>query len=208
MNLVVLCMSDKTLTAKEIRGDVVEIAQQLGQIESGRHVVLVYPNLETLREIYSRYCRTALENNELVLLLTYYETADSVRHTLTMVGIDVKRYEKERALMIIEDITKTYFGSGQDFLFFLNILNKQQEKRGKNGISVIADMGIFYHFNNNDKDALFRFERSLPAKFDIRLKRFCYYHVRDFDRLEEKEKQDLLEQHYLRVIAARHPMID
>jgi len=201
-------MSDKTLTAKEIRGDVAEIAQQLEQIESGGHVVLVYPNLETLREIYSHYCRTALENNELVLLLTYYETADSVRHTLTMVGIDVKRYEKERALMIIEDITKTYFGSGQDFLFFLNILNKQQEKRGKNGISVIADMGIFYHFNNNDKDALFRFERSLPAKFDIRLKRFCYYHVRDFDRLEEKEKQDLLEHHYLRVIAASHPMID
>jgi len=201
-------MSDKTLTAKEIRGDVAEIAQKLEQIESGGHVVLVYPNLETLREIYSHYCRTALENNELVLLLTYYETADSVRHTLTMVGIDVKRYEKERALMIIEDITKTYFGSGQDFLFFLNILNKQQEKRGKNGISVIADMGIFYHFNNNDKDALFRFERSLPAKFDIRLKRFCYYHVRDFDRLEEKEKQDLLEHHYLRVIAAPHPMID
>jgi MEDS: MEthanogen/methylotroph, DcmR Sensory domain len=208
VNLVVLCMSDKTLTAKEIRGDVAEIAQKLEQIESGGHVVLVYPNLETLREIYSHYCRTALENNELVLLLTYYETADSVRHTLTMVGIDVKRYEKERALMIIEDITKTYFGSGQDFLFFLNILNKQQEKRGKNGISVIADMGIFYHFNNNDKDALFRFERSLPAKFDIRLKRFCYYHVRDFDRLEEKEKQDLLEHHYLRVIAAPHPMID
>jgi hypothetical protein len=201
-------MSDKTLTAKEIRGDVVEIAQQLGQIESGRHVVLVYPNLETLREIYSHYCRTALENNELVLLLTYYETAYSVRHTLTEVGIDVKRHEKERALMIIEDITKTYFGSGQDFLFFLNILNKQQVKRGKNGISVIADMGIFYHFNDNDKDALFRFERSLPAKFDIRLKRFCYYHIHDFDRLEEKEKQDLLEQHYLQVIAAPHPMID
>jgi KaiC/GvpD/RAD55 family RecA-like ATPase len=201
-------MSDKTLTAKEIRGDVAEIAQRLRQIESGGHVVLVYPNMETLRKIYAHYCRTALENNELVLLLTYYETADSVRHTLTEVGIDVKRYEKERALMIIEDITKTYFGSGQDFLFFLNILNKQQEKHGKNGISVIADMGIFYHFNNNNKDALFRFERSLPTKFDIRLKRFCYYHIHDFDRLEEKEKQDLLEQHYLRVIAVPHPIID
>src|SRR2546423_976424 len=183
-----LCMSDKTLTAKEIRGDVAEIAQQLEQIESGGHVVLVYPNMETLREIYSHYCRTALENNELVLLLTYYETADSVRHTLTEVGIDVKRYEKERALMIIEDITKTYFGSGQDFLFFLKILNKQQEKRGKNGISVIADMGIFYHFQNKtNKDVLIKFESSLPAKFDIKLKRFCNYHKRDFDRLDEQE---------------------
>jgi hypothetical protein len=126
---------------------------------------------------------------------------------LKEIGIEVDRHEKEKNLMIIEDITKTYFGSGQDFLFFLDILSKQKEKRGKNGISVIADMGIFYHFNDNNKDALLEFERSLPPKFDIRLKRFCNYHKRDFDRLEEKEKQDLLEHHY-REVKVFHPMID
>jgi hypothetical protein len=44
---------------------------------------------------------------------------------------------------------------------------------GKNGMSVIADMGIFYHFTDNNKDALIEFERSLPSKFDINLKRIC-----------------------------------
>jgi hypothetical protein len=161
---------DNTLYNKEISGDVFQITHKLDEIDYGEHIILIYPNLDSLREIYSHYCRTAFENNELVLLLTYYETADSVRHTLTEVGVEVKRYEKERALMIIEDITKTYFGSGQDFLFFLNILNKQQEKHGKNGISVIADMGIFYHFQNN-KDSLVRFERSLPSRFDTKLKK-------------------------------------
>jgi MEDS: MEthanogen/methylotroph, DcmR Sensory domain len=197
---------DNTLYNKEISGDVFEITHKLDEIDYGEHIILIYPNLDSLREIYSHYCRTAFENNELVLLLTYYETADSVRHTLTEVGVEVKRYEKERALMIIEDITKTYFGSGQDFLFFLNILNKQQEKHGKNGISVIADMGIFYHFQNN-KDSLVRFERSLPSRFDTKLKRICNYHKRDFDRLEEQEKQDLLENHYRRV-RVLHPIID
>jgi hypothetical protein len=120
--------------------------------------------------------------------------------------------------MIIEDITKIYFGSGHDFLFFLDILNKQKEKWGKNGISVIADMGIFFHFQNdtskdvhfqNDtsKDALIKFESSLPVNFDSNLKRFCNYHKRDFDRLEEQEKQDLLEHHY-REVKVFHPMID
>ena len=89
----------------------------------------------------------------------YYETADRVRKTLKEIGIEVDRHEKKKNLMIIEDITKIYFGSGHDFLFFLDILNKQKEKWGKNGISVIADMGIFYHFNDNYKDALVEFER-------------------------------------------------
>jgi hypothetical protein len=110
--------------------------------------------------------------------------------------------------MVIEDITKIYFGSGHNFLFFLDILNKQKEKRGKNGISVMADMGIFYHFQNDtSKDTLVRFERSLHTKFDVKVKRFCNYHKQDFDRLEEQEKQDLLEYHY-REVKVLHPMID
>jgi hypothetical protein len=42
--------------------------QQLAGIDYGEHVILIYPNLDSLREIYSQYCRNALEDNELVLL--------------------------------------------------------------------------------------------------------------------------------------------
>jgi hypothetical protein len=62
------------LSNKKIRGNVFEITQQLAGIDYGEHVILIYPNLDSLREIYSQYCRDALENNKLVLLLTYYET--------------------------------------------------------------------------------------------------------------------------------------
>jgi len=40
-------------------------------------------------------------------LLTYYETTDRIRQTLKEIGIEVDRHEKEKNLMIIEDITKT-----------------------------------------------------------------------------------------------------
>jgi hypothetical protein len=66
----------------ELTGTSSEIVEQLPTIAYGNHIVLIYPNLYSLREIYSRYCKTALENNEVVLLLTYYETIDCVRQTL------------------------------------------------------------------------------------------------------------------------------
>jgi hypothetical protein len=197
---------DKTLTIKEICGDALEITPQLNHIQDGEHIILIYPDLNSLREIYSHYCKSALENHELVLLLVYYETANRVRQTLKEIGIDVESYEKGRTLLIIEDIAKAYFGSAEDFLFFLEIIDKQQKRHGKNGISVIADMGVFYHFQEN-KDALVRFESLLPARFDIKLKRICNYHKRDFDRLEVQEKRYVIESH-CRQIKVAHPMTE
>src|SRR5689334_3849543 len=114
----------------EVTGTSSEIVEQLTTITYGDHIVLIYPNLCSFREFYSRYCKTALENNEIVLLLTYYETIDGVRQNLKEIDIDTEKYEKERALMIIQDITRTYFGSADDFLFFIKILDKHQERRG------------------------------------------------------------------------------
>ena len=151
-----------THTSNEITGTTLEILERLNTIEHGEHIILIYPNMYSFREIYSQYCKTALKNNEIVLLLTYYEIIDNVRQTLKEIDIDVEKYEMENVL-IIEDITKTYFGSIRDFLSFLKVFDKQQEKLDKNGLSVIADMGVFFHFQNN-KDALMNFESSLLSK--------------------------------------------
>jgi hypothetical protein len=192
----------------EITGTWSEIIRKLNKIDHGEHIILIYPNMDSFREIYSHYCKTALENNEIVLLLTYYETIDNVRQTLKEIGIDIEKYEKEKALMIIQDITRTYFGSTEDFLFFLRILDKQQEKRGKKGLSVIADMGVSFHHHqqNNKKNVVIEFERSLGSKFDIKLKRFCSYHKQDFNRFAEEEKIHLLQAHHLKIKC--FPIID
>jgi len=40
------------------------------------------PDIQTLRKTYSRYVKSQLEdNNEIVLILPYYETANNVRKT-------------------------------------------------------------------------------------------------------------------------------
>src|SRR5919198_2083202 len=105
-----------------ITGSSNEILEYLTHTEYGAHSIIVYPTIGTLREIYLRYAKRQLEdNNEIVLILPYYETTDKVRKTLSegFVNnitdgeddnaavndtrsnsiIDVEKYEKEGSLM-------------------------------------------------------------------------------------------------------------
>jgi hypothetical protein len=187
-----------------ITGNSSDVLKQLRQAESGAHYIIVYYDLMTLRQIYAGYIKTQLEdNNELVLILPYYETTETVRNVLSEENnssnggsiIDVRKYEKEGSLMII-DSADAYFSSDTDLMSFIEKLAKQAQFSGKNGISVIADLASFYYFNRIDK--LIEYEMSLPTKFDdnMKLKGFCFYHQEDFDRrLSKEEKQKLLEHH-------------
>ena len=209
-----------------ITGSDNEILGHLINVDYGSHSILVYPNIETLRETYSRYAKSQLEdNNEIVLILPYYETADKVRKTLsegvvnniadddddtaaindtkTNSIIDVRKYEKEGSLMIVDSV-KGYFGSdsnyeGEDRLMsFFKQLVKKAESLGKNGVSVIADLGSFYHYqSNNATEKLFEHELSLPSKYEgMKFKGFCAYHKADFERrFTEEQKQMLLDHH-------------
>jgi hypothetical protein len=54
----------------------------------GTHCLMVYPDLLTLRAIYSQYTKILLEEkNEIVLILPYYETTDMVRLVLSGANI-------------------------------------------------------------------------------------------------------------------------
>jgi hypothetical protein len=203
-----------------------EILDHLNNIEYSSHSILVYPNIETLRETYSTYARSQLEdNNEIVLILPYYETANRVRKTLSEGFVnniaegkandgtvndinsnsilEVKKYEKEGSLLIM-DSAKAYFDSdnnykGKDSLMsFFKQLVKKAESLDKNGVSVIADLGSFYHHQStNTTKKLFEHELSLPSKYEgMKFKGFCAYHKADFDkRFTEEQKQKLLQHH-------------
>jgi hypothetical protein len=74
--------------------------------EYGVHCLVVYPDMNTLRRIYSYYTKKQLEdNNEIVLIVPYYETTEMVRSVLSGEKennqgsiIDVRKYEKEALL--------------------------------------------------------------------------------------------------------------
>jgi hypothetical protein len=177
------------------QGHAVDVSEELRKSAIGAHALVLYPDLLTLRELYSLYARSALANSEIVLILPYLETADSVRQILSedSANIDVRKYEKEQSLLIIDSL-KGYFGLQEGLIPFLLQTADFAKKSGKS-LSVLSDMGSFFYYNK--KDDLLQYEMSLPSRYEeMNLKGFCAYHLRDFDvRFSEKERQDLIKHH-------------
>jgi MEDS: MEthanogen/methylotroph, DcmR Sensory domain len=187
---------------QQTKGTIDAIFEEIRNTEYGVHYLVIYPDMITLRRFYSYYAKMQLDNNEIVLILPYYETTEMVRNVLSGEDkynqgstIDVRKYEKEGSLMIIDSV-KAYFRSDTDLMSFIGSLSKQAQNSGKSGVSVIADLASFYFHNQIDK--LIEYEMSLPTQYDdeMNLKGFCLYHQEDFDkRLSKQQKQKLLEHH-------------
>ena len=180
------------------RGKAVEVSQELKKSAFGAHFLVIYPDLSTLREMYSHYVKSALsdEGNEIVLILPFLETVDNVRRILsdTSADIDVSKYEKEQSLLIMDSL-KSYFGMQNGLIPFVIQTIKYATTSGKIGLSILADMGSFFYYDK--KDDLLQYEIALPLKYkNMNLKGFCVYHKKDFDRrLTDKERQLLMEEH-------------
>lgn len=198
-----------------------EALESLNNSSRGTHCLVVYPDLITLRTLYTHYTKIQLEKNEIVLILPYYETTDMVRLFLSGIdvygdnnnnnpfgysGIEVGKYEKEGSLMIMDSL-KAYFPSeeqgsfnnkntqwGLNLISFIDILLKHAKRRRKDGVTVLSDLGSFYHnSHNHSNQKLIEYEKSIPKKYeDMSLKGFCLYHQNDFRRYFSQEQQGQL----------------
>ena len=159
--------------------------EQINQSEYGAHHLIVYQDLGILRELYTKYVKTQLEKeNKTVIILPHYETVENLKRNLLPAG-NVKSYGDS---LIVIDSIKGLFEMGNHIAFV-----NEQVKRAKNGVSVIADGGPFFHLNKTDK--LMEHELSMPSQFGVNLKRFCVFHKRDFNMLSEEQRQKLVNHH-------------
>jgi hypothetical protein len=90
--------------------------------------------------MYSHYIKAALKNNEIVVILPFYETVNNVRCILSedSACIDVRKYEKEQSLLIIDSL-KGYFGSQDGLIPFVKKIVQFAKASGRDGVSVIGD---------------------------------------------------------------------
>jgi hypothetical protein len=174
--------------------NVVSTSEWLELSKYGEHSMLVYSSLGEFRQIYSDYCKIALErNNEIVLLIPHYETVNSVRETLNKT-IDASKYEVEGTLVIVD--TGNAFQKSNDvynILLMINLLAKRAQDLRKNGLSMIADAGSFFLYEKMEE--LVKHELSIPPDLGIKCKAFCCYHKKDFDNLDGQEKKALFDHH-------------
>jgi MEDS: MEthanogen/methylotroph, DcmR Sensory domain len=186
-------VTDKTQTI--FQGYAEDISKQLRRSEIGSHFLVGYPDLLPLREMYSHYTKSALyEGNEIVVILPYYETADSVRSILSEdpACLDVAKYEKEQRLLITDSL-KGYFSSLDGIMPFVKQIVEYAKTSGRSNVTVLGDMGSFFYYEN--KRNLIEYETQLPHKFGMNMKGICLYHMIDFRRFSDADRQKLYRHH-------------
>jgi hypothetical protein len=171
------------------------------QNQFGNHNLLLFTNRDTLKNICSKYCKTALaSSSEIVLILTYYESVKDWLIYLKDNGISVEKYKNDGSLVVIES-KKGFFGLLNDFvgiMIMIRMLLGRSNKLAKNGLTIISDMGIF--FPNRIED-LIKHETEISTSIqDLRVKIYCVYNKLDFESIREEQRQ-LLDGNHTRVIS-------
>jgi len=195
-----------------------EVQKALLNTPSGSHNLLVYSDIRFLRKIYSTYIKTLLDNNEIVLALTYYDHPSTIRQILldghgdengneTSKLKDIETYVHNGSLIIVDSL-KSYFNSEQiqnmnngdklNFLSLIRILLNHGIRNNKSGITIFSDMGSFFHrspnhHNNDNDDTIYKimeYERSIPTRYkELELKKFCLYHQQDYESHFQSTRQ-------------------
>jgi hypothetical protein len=113
----------------------------------------------------------------------------------TTLNIDVRKYENERSLIIIDSL-EGYFGNPEGIMPFEKQVLQHAKSSGKAGVSVFGDIDSFFYYGNKQND-LVEYELSLPTEYKaMNLKTFCLYHKKNFDSMfTEEQKENLLEHH-------------
>lgn len=179
------------------------MVNRLSESAHGLHCLIIYPDLITLREFYTYYIQKQIEEkNNAVLINPFYETVTSVRRTLSEshMSIDVNKYENTETL-VINDSLKEYFGE-TDPMDSKKKLLELAKRMGKDGLSIIADMGPYFFKMNHDK--LMEYELSLPSSFGTSLTGLCIYHQKDFTRLSDGQRQELAKNHSMILRLEKH----
>lgn len=180
-----------------------DVTSRLLKLPLGYHYLILYPNIETIRKIYSEYIRLMIdENNLAILFLPYYDTTDKVRQELIAKGMDVKKYEQNNSFILIDFekvVDNPYIGIPAAFGLKEFIDKIQTYNKGKN-LVIIADMSLYNHHKNiND---LIRYESlSHGGHGNRNWKQLCLYHKSDFDLMfTDEQKQKILDYHKDKVI--------
>jgi hypothetical protein len=105
--------------------------------------VLVYRNLPTYRKIYSESTKQALDSNEIVFLVTTYDSFERVIDSLTQAGISVNNETKEDNLIILDSV-KAYQIGIHGAANFATTLAKRAERDGKASVFGLTEMGSFF----------------------------------------------------------------
>lgn len=174
----------------------------------GENGIVIYPNLQTFRQIYAKYVKDQLakedENNSkrnepslprIMLIATFYETTDSVKHHLSAAGLQNIQSLIDNGSLVIVDAFSSYYPNVDGMKKLVASLSDRARKEGRVGVTAIVDMGFFFLFGGDGRATeLINYEASLaPTTEGGNVRCFSCYHVGNYDTLKDNQKEELAE---------------
>jgi hypothetical protein len=106
-------LNDSFYSEKKIAltADPEAMVEELLVSDYGEHNMLVYPNRRSFRQLYSKYCKNVLlENNsnssenEMILIISYYDTVSNIKNVLKRVGVDLDGELRKWPMAIMDSV--------------------------------------------------------------------------------------------------------
>jgi hypothetical protein len=179
------------------------------EVGHGENGIIIYPNLQSFRQIYAKYVKGQLgkEDNSnsirneqskkprIILIATFYETPDSVKHNLSAVGVkDIQSHINNGSLVIV-DAFSSYYPDVSGMKKLVASLSDRAKREGRAGVTAIVDMGYFFMFGGDGRATeLINYEASLAPKTEGgNVKGFSCYHGGNYDTLKDSQKEELVQ---------------
>jgi hypothetical protein len=178
-------------------------------ITEGENGIVIYPNSQTFRQIYRQYAKDQLAKEEeedeknnntrneqsnprIILIATFYETIDSVKHSLSAVGVDAQSLIDNGSLVIV-DAFSSYYPNIDGMKKLVASLSDRARKEDRAGVTAIVDMGFFFLFGGDGRATeLINYEASLPPRTEGgNVKGFSCYHGGNYSTLKDSQRKEL-----------------
>jgi hypothetical protein len=178
------------------------------EVGEGENGIVIYPNLQSYRQIYTKYAKEQLEKEEendnnihieqskrprILLIATFYETIDSVKHHLSAVGVKSIQRRIEKGSLLIIDSFSSYYPDVNGMKKLVASLSERAKREHRVGVTAIVDMGFFFLFGGDGRATeLINYEASLPPKTEGgNVKGFSCYDGRNYGTLKDNQKKEL-----------------
>ena len=176
------------------------------EVRDGENSIIIYPNLQTFRQIYTKYVKDQLakedgnnsKRNEpslprIMLIATFYETTDSVKHHLSAAGLQNIQSLIDNGSLVIVDAFSSYYPDIDGMKKLVASLSDRARKEDRDGVTAIVDMGFFFLFGGDGRATeLINYEASLaPTTEGGNVKGFSCYHGGNYDTLKDDQKKEL-----------------
>jgi hypothetical protein len=180
------------------------------EVGDGENGIIIYPNLQSFRQIYTKYVKDQLAKEEededndnsrgnkqlksrITLIGTFYETVESVKHHLSAVGVQDIQSLIDNGSLVIVDAFSAYYPDIDGMKKLVASLSERARKEGRVGVTAIVEMGYFFLFGGDGRATeLINYEASLPPKTEGgNVKGLSCYHGGNYNTLKHNQKKEL-----------------